>query len=169
MTAAFRQRVNETASRVQERTGIDPLDISRSMAVTTDVRLERLPGSIGIGLGAMAAAGAIAMAGLFAEPSSGPPTTASWTVVVLIALLALGSAACVVVSRAAKRRRPRNADYEDAWARFAVETWPPPALQDGFRRSEGTGAYSRLEFLVAVRDGSDLARYERHAPVVRIP
>ena len=166
--AEFRDRVLESAARVEVRTGTDPLDLSRSMAVTTDSRLEKLPGAVGLGAGAMAIAVGLACASFFASPESAPDDGIIWFLVVVALTLALACAACVVLARDAKSRRPAHDRYEDAWARLAVELWPAPRYRSR-NYADGTGMYSRTEFLIAVRDGGSLERFERHAPFTRNP
>ena len=75
----------------------------------------------------------------------------------------------VVVARAARGRRPVNELYEDAWARLAVELWPAPRYRGHGAFTGSAASYSRTEFLIAVRDGSDLERFSRHAPFTRNP
>ena len=167
----FRERVIDAADRVFERTGVHPLDVARSMAITTDARLELLPGSLGLGLAAMAVATSIACVGFLVAPGTGPglPVTAAFAL--LAALLFAGAAACVLVSRAAKARRPENNRYEDAWARLAVEVWPPARYQsfDGTVGSASGSPYSRTEFLIALRDFDSLENFAHRAPFTRMP
>lgn len=164
----FRIRVAETAARVEERTGIDPLDLDRSIGVTTDARLERLPGAIGFGLGAMGVATAIACVGFLSHPDAPPGTTAAWVFVLMTILLLGGAVACQIISRVARQRRPEGERYEDAWARFAVEIWPAQRYRN-LRGADVVGAgYSRTEFLLALRRGSSLDGYSHHPPFTRI-
>jgi len=167
--AGFRDRVYAAAERIEARTGVDPLDLRQSMAATTDDRLEMLPRSIGIGLGAMAFAVAIASFGFLLDPVTGPGYAGTTVFVLVGAVLAVGSAASVVVARAARSRRPQRDRYEDAWARLAVEVWPAPRYQlfDGVR-SAGSG-YSRTEFLLALRDDDRLDRFRLRAPFTAMP
>lgn len=169
----FRQRTTDAAQRVAERTGVDPLDLDRSMAVTADSRLELLRGSIGIGAGLMSVAAAVVGASTLVAPS--PQSSDGGQLGVGLGLIGTAAAfavvvlTTVVVARAARTRRPTNELYEDAWARLAVELWPVPRYQ-GFGTYSGTAAsYSRTEFLIAVRDGADLERFARHAPFTRNP
>ena len=164
-----RLRLLEAAHRVESRTGINTLDVSRSMAVTTDSRLELLPKSIGIGLAALAAAVALVCLRFLLEPTSGPGFSATAIFILVDVLVWLGVVACVAVARAARSRRPENDRYEDAWALFAVEIWPAPRYQPwNGARSQGSG-YSRTEFLIAVRDGVPLDAYLHRAPFTRMP
>ncbi|MBC7725882.1 MAG: hypothetical protein H7146_14245 [Burkholderiaceae bacterium] len=167
----FRDRVVEAAERVAGRTGIDPLDVRRSMAVTTDARLELLPGSIGIGLAAMAVAVTIACVGFLVDPRTGPGYGLVGVFAILDALLACGAAACVVVARSARTRRAENSRYEDAWARLAIEIWPSPRYQswDGTLGSASGSPYSRTEFLIALRDYDSLENFLTRAPFTRMP
>ncbi|WP_165064128.1 hypothetical protein [Marisediminicola senii] len=165
----FRERVLEAAGRVRDRTGVDPLDVDESMAVTTDARLEILPGSIGLGLAAMGTAAGIACIGFLLAPQTGPGEFATWVLILVAVLLVLGSVACVGVARTAKARRPEHRRYEDAWAKLSTEVWPRARYQswDG---GPGTGAsYSRTEFLIALRDDRPLDEFIRHAPFTRMP
>lgn len=164
-----RLRLLEAAHRVETRTGVDPLDVTRSIAVTTDFRLELLPKSIGIGLASLAVAVALVCLRFLLEPVSGPGFTATAMFVLVDVLLWLGLAACVAVARAARSRRPVNERYDDAWAQFAVEIWPAPRYQMWNGASAQGSGYSRTEFLIAVRDGMPLDAYLRRAPYTRMP
>lgn len=164
-----RLRLFEAAQRVESRTGIDPLEVSRSMAVTTDSRLELLPKSIGFGLAALAGAVALVCLRFLFEPASSPGFAATAAFVLVDVLLWLSVVACAAVARAARSRRPQNERYDDAWAQFAVEIWPAPRYQPwNGARFQGSG-YSRTEFLIAVRDGVPLDAYLRRAPFTRMP
>ncbi len=164
-----RLRLLDAAQRVESRTGIDPLDVTRSMAVTTDARLELLPKSIGVGLAALAGAVALVCLRFLLEPASGPGVAATGVFVLVDVVLWVSVVACVAVARAARSRRPQNERYEDAWAQFAVEIWPAPRYQPwNGGRAQGSG-YSRTEFLIAVRDGAALDAYLRRAPFTRMP
>ncbi len=165
----FRDRVVDAAERVETRTGVDPLDLDRSTAATTDARLELLPGSIGIGLGAMAIAAALACIGFIVTPGGSPGTPLTALFVIVSIALGLACAATVLVSRAARGRRPARDRYEDAWAKLAVEIWPPPRYQSWDGGAASGASYSRTEFLVAVRDGRALDEFERRAPLTRMP
>lgn len=167
--AGFRDRVYSAAERVEARTGVDPLDLRRSMAATTDDRLEMLPRSIGIGLGAMAFAVAIASLGFLIDPATGPGYAGTTVFVVVGAVLAVGSAACVVIARAARARRPQRDRYEDAWARLAVEVWPAPRYRSWDGAHTAGSGYSRTEFLMALRDGEALDRFRLRAPFTAMP
>lgn len=162
----FRERVQDAAARVAERTGVDPLDVRAAMAVATDARLELLPQSVGIGAGLMAAGVFAVCARFLADPGGGPGFVVTAMLVVVAILLALSCAACVLIARAARGRRPERHRYEDAWARLAVELWPAPRLQQWSAAS--VPVYSRTEFLMAVRGGGGLDRFARHAPVTRM-
>lgn len=141
------------------------------MAITTDARRELLPGSIGVGLLSMAAATALACFGFLMDPVNGPGITLIALFVVLDALLLLGSVACVLVAYAARARRPENNQYEDAWARLAVEIWPPARYQsvDGTAGSASGSPHSRTEFLIALRDFDSLENFASRAPFTRMP
>lgn len=165
----FRDRVTEAAERVHARTGVDPLSVEASRAVTTDARLEQLPVSIGWGLGAMGLAAAIASVGFILAPETGPGIGATAVFVTMAIVLMLGSAACVVVSKAARSRRPHHDRFEDAWARLAVEIWPAPRYQSWDGGVSSGADYSRTEFLVALRAGERLDAFERRAPLTRMP
>lgn len=164
----FRERVIATAARVEERTGVDPLDLAASIAVAADSRRELLPQSVGIGAGVMAAAVAVVCVGLLQNPAASPGPVATSAIVLVDIALALAAVACVLVSRAARSRRPVNARYEDAWARFAVETWPAPRYQPVGDLGGSAAGYSRTEFLMALSNGAPLGRFARHAPVTRM-
>lgn len=168
----FRERTTDVAARVNARTGVDPLDLRRSMAVTSDARLELLPASVGIGAGLMSVAVAVVGFGMLVAPDVANLSTGVGIGLGLVGValvFAIGLAITVVLARAARGRRPTNELYEDAWARFAVELWPAPRYQ-GFGTVSGSAAsYSRTEFLIAFRDGVDLERFARHAPFTRNP
>lgn len=164
----FHHRVLGTAARVQARTGIDPLDLALSMAVTTDARLEKLPGSIGIGLGAMAIAATISTVGLLTQSQPVSNYSVLGVLVVLIIALACGSVACAMIARAAVARRAVNNRYDDAWAQLAVEVWPGPRYRSWTNGPGAASGYSRTEFLLALERGDSLALFERHAPFVRL-
>ncbi|MBC7518732.1 MAG: hypothetical protein H7248_07620 [Microbacteriaceae bacterium] len=167
--ADFRIRVLETATRVEARTGIDPLDTTLSMAVTTDARLEKLPGSIGIGLGAMAIAATVSTSGLIASVRSAPNYAVLGLLVVLIVALAGGSVSCALIARAAVSRRAANNRYDDAWAQLAVEVWPAPRYRSWADGPGAASGYSRTEFLLALGRGESLENFARHCPFVRMP
>ncbi len=167
----FRQRMTDVAARVTARTGVDPLDLSRSMAVTSDSRLELLPASVGIGAGLVSVAVAVVGLGILIGPDAddGASLGVGLGLMCVALVFAIGVVSTVVTARAARGRRPINELYEDAWARFAVELWPAPRYQ-GYGTFTGSAAsYSRTEFLIAVRDGADLERFARHAPFTRNP
>jgi hypothetical protein len=168
----FRRRVQEAAARVEARSGIDPLSVARSMAVTTDLRLEKLPGAIGWGLAAMSAGAAVAGFRLLTsgarEGTALVDAPVAGGLVVLAILLASGAVACVVLARAAHARMPDHLRYEDAWAKLAVELWP--VARDGrLVATADSGPHSRTEFLLAVRDGRPLGAFEHRAPFTRNP
>lgn len=165
----IKERVIAAAARVTSRTGTDPLDADRSLAITTDARIEMLPGSVGLGLGIFAFAVTSLTFGWFGKAPQPLDLPVSATLSAIVTVMLLGVVACVLFARSARERRPMNSLYEDAWAQLAVEIWPAPRYQSWTGRP-GTGAdYSRSEFLIAVRDGSALERFERRAPFTRMP
>lgn len=166
---SFRSRVTDAAARVAERTGVDPLDLRRSMAATTDARLEMLPRSVGIGCALLAAAILVMIVRFLVAPAAGPGDAATAGFAAVDVALFGAAAATLVIARAARARREDDAGYEDAWARLAVEVWPAPRYQSWNGRPGTAGVYSRTEFLVAVGSGADLSGYERHAPFTRLP
>ena len=136
----------ETAARVEARTGINPLNTTLSMAVTTDARLEKLPGSIGIGLGAMAIAATVSTVGLLVQSQPTLNYLGFGLLVVLITALAGGSVACAVIARAAVSRRGANNRYNDAWAQLAVEVWPAPRYRSWANGPGAASGYSTPNF-----------------------
>ncbi|MEY2849094.1 MAG: hypothetical protein RI885_1761 [Actinomycetota bacterium] len=167
--AVFRERVIAAAGRVRERTGIDPLDVHRSMAITTDARLELLPRSVGLGLGIFAFAIGVLLSGRLTGGAPDPDFSVDATLAAIIVVMLLGVAACALFARSARERRPMNSLYEDAWARLAVEIWPAPRFRSWDGRPSTGSVYSRSEFLIALRDGAHLERFEERAPFTRMP
>lgn len=165
----FRERVLAAASRVEARTGTDPLDLDRSMAITTDARLELLPRSVGLGLGIFAFAVSSLAFGWLGRDAGVPDVSVTVTLAAIIAVMLLGVVACVLLARSARERRGMHSLYEDAWAQLAVEIWPAPRYRSWDGRPSTGAVYSRSEFLMALRDGKALDRFELRAPLTRMP
>lgn len=169
---SFRQRTMDAGARVAARTGVDPLDVRRSVAVTADSRLELLPASVGIGAGLMALAAAAAGFGMLVDPTAavgGSGIGVGLGLMCAASIFTLAVASTFVLRRTARGRRPMNELYEDAWARLAVELWPAPRYRGSGPFAGSAASYSRTEFLIALRNGADLERFALHAPFTRNP
>lgn len=165
----FRDRLIEAADRVADRTGVDPLDLRRSMAITTDARLELLPRSVGLGLGVFAVVIMMLIFGWIGNPADSPSMTVTATLMAMDIAMFLGVATCLQLARAARSRRAENDMFEDAWAKLAVEVWPPPRYQSWDGSPSSGAGYSRTEFLMAVQSGKPLDDFARRAPLTRMP
>lgn len=138
------------------------------MRATADLRRESLPASLGLGLTAMAIAAACVLVGYLLRPETSPGTGIVSAVIIAVVMLATGAAICWLVAREARSRRGANAEYEDSWARFAVELWPSARWTTSADRLGGGGRHSRTEFLLALSSGTDLGPFAASRPITRL-